>query len=152
MLTQCTQPVLYTTVSWSADYSWEDALHELQADILAFSRLGEVCVMGDLNAHTGDLDDRGEDGQGVLDAMGTMNGSPDASPHTSLAPRHTSDLSPACPAGRSLIDMCVSTGCVLLNGRAPGDPAGAPTFVGHDGTACGVIDYAIVSKFPFFSC
>jgi len=47
--------------------------------------------------------------------------------------------------------MCVSTWCVLLNGHAPGDPEGAATFVGRDGTSCSVVDYGIAfrSGYPF---
>lgn len=45
--------------------------------------------------------------------------------------------------------MCMSSGCVVLNGRSPGDIDSHPTFVGWQGGSTSVIDSGIVSR-PLF--
>jgi len=58
-----------------------------------------------------------------------------------------------CAVGQRLVDLCVcvASGCVILNGRAPGGQEGRPTFVGFDGLVSSVIDYGVVSRsmWPF---
>jgi hypothetical protein len=45
-----------------------------------------------------------------------------------------------------LVDLCVATKCLIMNGRAPGDEQAAATFVGWDGKVSTVVDYGIVSR------
>jgi hypothetical protein len=111
-------------------------------------RVGEVWVLGDSHAHTGMLDDRGGDSDGILDDMGGMGGAV----HSRLVPipaRANSDAKAPCEVGRRLVEMCVASKCVMLNGRAPGDEEGVSTFVGAQGSS--VIDYGIVSR-SLFPC
>jgi exonuclease III len=139
-------PPAGSKVAWSADITWEDTLNELQADVAAYSRLGEVCMLGDFNAHTDNLEDRGTACDSLLDDMGSMGGVVD-SRLIAIPVRTNSDRTPACAVGKRLVELCVATGCVFLNGRAPGDQEGRSTFEGGEGPS--VIDYGIVSRSLF---
>ena len=134
-------------VAWTAQQSVEDALQGLQADIAAYSRLGKVCLLGDFNAHTADLDDRGTECDGILDDMGGMGAV--RSRLIAIPARANSDRSDACAVGRQLVALCAASQCVLLNGRSPGDQDGQATFV--RGATSSVIDYGIVSR-SLFPC
>jgi hypothetical protein len=79
-------PPATSTVSWSRDFCWEDALCSVQQDIKAFSAVGEVCILGDFNAHTAVLDDRGTVCEGVSDDMGLMMGGAGTRPLVSIPP------------------------------------------------------------------
>ena len=46
--------------------------------------------------------------------------------------------------GRSLLDMCISSQCRILNGRTLGDTEGKPTSYQYNGSA--VVDYSIISQ------
>lgn len=140
-------PPATSRVEWSAEQrqGWKDVFSGLQADITHFSLQGEVCLLGDFNAHTGTLDDRGSLPQQLLDDLGVMGG---PAAHAVLPARQNSDTACPCQFGKLLVDLCVATDCVILNGRAPGDESGAFTFESSGGQGS-VIDYGIVSRACF---
>ena len=123
-----------------------DTFHELQSDVALLSQQGGVCVFGDMNALTGSLDDRAQEADGVIQDMG----SPAIATALRAVPdRRNSDVRPPNQAGRLLVELCNSAGCVLLNGRARGDEQGAPTHRPYGSRAGavrgGVLDYGLVS-------
>jgi len=108
-----------------------------------------VAFFGDFNAHTADLDDLAIPAQQLLDDMGVMGGAPAAAAAVNLQnlpARNNQCQYPACEFGMQLIDLCTSTGSVLLNGRAPGDQAGALTRFSAHTSRASVVDYGIVSS------
>lgn len=130
------------------DEGWQDMLAGLQADVQQFSVCGQVCMLGDFNAHTGVLDESGDAGAALLDDLGTMGHA--GVQAVSLPRRANSDSRPACLMGKALVRMCEVAGCVVLNGRAPGDEWGAPTrYPTAPGQQPSVIDYGIVSRALF---
>jgi len=82
--------------------------------------------MGDVNGHTGVLDDRGVESDAVLDDMGVMGGPRGQAPRQAIPLRASRDTMRPCAVGIRLVDLCVATGCVIFNGRAPGDEEGGP--------------------------
>lgn len=128
----------------------------LQSDAAAFGASGDVMLVGDFNARTGartEVDGvwDGLQGAGVVlpPAHGMRMGV--------LPDRASMDSSnPVTAQGKLLLDLCRTGGLAILNGRTPGDAAGAFTFVKprkQPGVvpaepavlARSVIDYVIVS-------
>eukprot|EP00775_Hariotina_reticulata_P009475 gene9475-biopygen11351 len=129
------------SVVWSGEQGWQDVFEQLTADIMQYKVSGHVCVLGDFNAHTGRLDDVGALAQAVLGELAVV--------HTDVGqlhvpPRCNQDSARPDQFGRALVQLCVSTGCFLLNGRASGDQGGACTYASR-GQPCSVIDYGLVS-------
>ena len=130
-------------VGWGEGGMWEDALAQLQVDVAAWHQAGEVLVLGDLNAHTGMLN---EIDVGAADAgMGAVGGG-------SVLPARVSQDARVCAAGRRLLEFCLDSRLALLNGRAHGDQAGECTFMaarrdgqGQPVVSRSVLDYGIVS-------
>ena len=116
-----------------------ETYHALQSDIALLQQQGEVCVLGDLNAHTGELDDRALDGAAVLDDLGAPGDQPAAVPA-----RHNSDTSPVNQSGRLLIELCTATewACPRRRDRRGDLPflqlAPGPGWRGCVGLCCGV--------------
>lgn len=103
--------------------------------------------MGDLNAHTGSLQES-VDAEQVLDCLG-MGGLVREEP---IPPRTNSDARPPDAYGQELVRVCQETGMLIGNGRAPGDAQGASTFFGvHGGVevTSSVIDYCLVDAAMF---
>jgi hypothetical protein len=105
-----------------------------------------VVLLGDFNAHTSTLDDRGVGGDGVFDEMGAMGQASAGGAAPTAPPRVNVDRTPPGDEGRLLVDSCVATKCLILNGRAQGDEQASATFVGWDGMVSTVVDYGIVSR------
>lgn len=118
-------PPISSEVEWRQSDGWVAAFESLHADFQTFQSHGPVFVFGDFNAHTGSADDTGWDSQQVLDSMGAVV--TDNLLVQAFPPRCNSDTTKVCEYGRLLLDLCVRSNCVLLNGRAPGDAEGQPT-------------------------
>jgi hypothetical protein len=105
-------------------------------------------LFGDFNAHTAQLDDVALPAQQLLDDMGVMGGATAAAAVNlqGLPARQNQCQYPACEFGVQLVDLCTSTGSIILNGRAPGDQDGAVTRFSAHTSRASVVDYGIVSS------
>lgn len=124
-----------------------DAYSALQADAVLLKAQGEILMLGDFNARTGCEDDRAMQADSVLDGMGAP--APPQSAVCTIPPRTNADSRPADHSGRLLLELCTSSGCVLLNGRARGDEHSSATcrpysLRGVQGDPS-VIDYGVVT-------
>jgi len=119
----CTCPLRSSSAEWGTGDGWVDAFEQLVADIRVFEQRGVVCLVGDFNAHTSTTDDTGIDSQQLLDAMGVPAGDPAILPMR-IPARVNPDAAAVCAFGKLLLNLCTTTGCVLLNGRpwGAGDP------------------------------
>jgi hypothetical protein len=128
-------PVVSVEWQQAGAEAWQDAYSDLQADVAAYQSLGEVCLFGDFNAHTATADDTGVAAQQVLDSMGVVAGQVAPVP---VPTRHSTDARPVCSFGQQLLALCSATDCIILNGRTPGDPTGAATFMSQRSVLGGV--------------
>ena len=112
----------------------------LAEDVRVASTLGEVCIVGDFNAHTNNCEAAADD---VLDDI--MR----ADPHGSVpSPRASPDKAPVDDRGELLLTFCQATGLAILNGREdiPGNSGTEPTSCGTTGTAVSVVDYVLYPR------
>ena len=111
----------------------------LETDILKFSQLGSVALLGDFNARTAEQED-------VL-----LNDSPADNHHLVLPDYYENDFE--CRRRRSmdrsvnsfvrkLLEICKGSRMRILNGRAVGDQIG--NFTSHQTKGQSVVDYAII--------
>jgi hypothetical protein len=116
----------------------EITLGQIENDISRLSNDGEIILMGDLNARTGTENDFIEN---------------DSDDHIGMENFYTADVEPpkrnnqdkgTNARGPQLLDMCVSTGLRILNGRIVGDSLGYFTCHKYDGSS--TVDYGIVSE------
>ena len=104
----------------------EAAFEGLRDNILSYKSIGPLFLLGDFNARVGPLPDVDHAVQTILDSMGLASDEV-VSSHIPLR-RHTQDTVGTDSFGRMLIaQCCIEAGCLLLNGRAPGDEQGACT-------------------------
>ena len=120
------------------------AFATLRNHTLAFQARGRALLMGDFNARVGC---RRDIQPAVEELLARTGGGPDAVSLGVPAERRTLDTTPPNQFGKLLLDsLCLPTGLVLLNGRAPAtvtandgwtfEPTGA-----HAGRSC--VDYAL---------
>jgi exonuclease III len=96
-------------------------------DISIYSDKGSCLVIGDMNAHTKlehDFIKYDADKNDVLQL-------PDSYIPDTCLTRRNSDTSKVNDHGKALLELCMSTGLCILNGRKFGDIFGSPTFYGH---------------------
>ena len=120
----------------------EDLFDLIEKDIVKYSDTGNILLMGDLNARTGnDLDfiqnDYRDNEIPLYD---------DYTPDLHIMSRLSSDLI-VSPRGRALNEMCIQAGIRILNGRCIGDLSG--NFTCHNYHGSSVVDYACVSESLF---
>ena len=116
-----------------------DLFDLIEQDILKFSKFGQIIIMGDLNARTGNDSDFiiNENFDSHMPLFN--NYCPDVDIFTRLSRDNT-----ILPRGRALNDMCIQTGLRILNGRCCGDYCGNLTCHNYNGSS--VVDYGIVSE------
>jgi endonuclease/exonuclease/phosphatase family metal-dependent hydrolase len=133
-----------SSVQWTTDGAAQLAFEQLKLDILKYRALGNVLVMGDFNARTGSLDDRGTEADELLARLGTAV--PTVSSTPGIPARASQDGSTVDAFGRMLIsEVAIEGGCILLNGRL--QEPGAPTCLRQQHgsvTSSTMIDYALV--------
>lgn len=133
-----------------------DPFEVLESDIIEISHLGEVMIVGDLNARTGL-----ECEQGVMEA-GTRQHAIDAEleavngllrdHNTSCrAPDRMSQDSITNKWGKKLLSLCGAAGLSILNGRVPGDMLGKYTYSSKaNENANSLVDYCICNTGMIF--
>ena len=111
----------------------------LEREVAEYTMQGDVILCGDLNARVGNL----------LDYI--MN---DSSPHieqyysgyesdNAIPQRKNQDVQ-TNTQGKRLINLCISSGIRILNGRHNGDPSGK--FTCYTPRGCSVVDYVVMSE------
>lgn len=106
----------------------------------------DVLVAGDLNAHTGTRQDSADHSailQAALCEAAEEILAPCAQQDPGFVPpaRASTCGATVCPQGSAVLDLCITTGLLIFNGRVEGDMEGSPTcFTGHTPT---LIDYAL---------
>jgi exonuclease III len=115
----------------------------LEKDILHFSNLGEIVLMGDLNGRTKRNPDY------ILhDSAKFMPHNRQYSTDLSLPPRKNLDVT-LNNRGNQILDLCISAKLRILNGRKPGDSLGYFTCFQYNGQS--TVDYGIASESFFES-
>ena len=120
--------------AWLSDTQWQ----LLETEIEKYKLLGQVVVLGDLNARAGQLKD-----YIALDAV------PDSMPNHVYSvdvstPRASQDLT-ANAYGKNLIDLCITTGLRIANGRC-GLDNGIGKFTCYTANGSSVVDYVLADS------
>ena len=122
--------------------------HALTTDVAEFQTSGPVLLLGDFNARTGrclETDVQATDELAALtERTGIAAGLATAHPALAHLQARRSCDAQVNAMGRDLLQMCKTSGLVILNGRLPGDEEGTWTFHGSRRRRS-VIDYAIAS-------
>lgn len=116
----------------------QHTLDFIEAEILEYSQLGSVMILGDLNARTGTKSDYVTQDADVVTIENLL-----VERDVELGSRLSQDLK-ICPRGNKLIDICVSAKLRILNGRIIGDTLGY--FTCHKNNGSSVVDYLIVQE------
>ena len=120
-----------------------DPYDDLQSELMHYSKLGRIMLMGDFNARKGLLSDSLGGSINDLQFLTNstdLNSNPDSETFTKL---HSLDQS-VNRYGRSLVNLCISNKLSILNGRVKGDLLGKFTCYKPNGAS--VVDYAILSN------
>ena len=143
--------IAYLPPSTSTVYKHEEGRLSADAHLAALSEgvsrygaRGKVLLLGDFNARTKGLDERGSntEGGGGMHFAGPVGGG-DARIHA-VGPRASADTV-ANGAGERLVALCRDQELLILNGRLPGDEGGALTFHALGRKADSQVDYHIAS-------
>jgi hypothetical protein len=124
--TQSSQEVIFDLI--------ENDLH-----VAKYSEKGNILIMGDLNARTSDDNDFIQNDSND----NTVQQYDDYTPDVEIINRFSRDTV-LLPRGRTLNDMCIQTGLIILNGRCIGDLTG--NFTCHNFHGSSVVDYACASE------
>ena len=132
---------------------------KLEVKISELKPVGDIIVMGDLNARTGNLKcvlNHASDNiavENVFHEQFTNDDpiTPSLLNNLGFAVRRTSQDKTVFDYGHKLIDLCTATNMCILNGRAFDDKnVGRLTCCNHRGQS--VVDYALVDKNVMYSC
>ena len=119
----------------------KNIFHKLDSDVIRFSRVGKVMIMGDLNAHINkkEHDYIANESADNLDDFVPNNYSIDNihRRRNTFMPQTTNEY------GKIILDLCISSQLRILNGRTLGDTRGKATFHGFNGSS--IDDYCICS-------
>ena len=118
-----------------------DIFQLIEADIAKYSQIGKCLVFGDFNGRTAMEPDFCENDENLSKFI-----SDDGTDSIDIAsPRNNSDYAPVDKNGRCLLDLCISSGLRILNGRVFGDSLGYHTCFSHNGNPS-TIDYFLASS------
>ena len=126
----------------SGNINRDDYFQLLEQDISLYKNQYSICLTGDFNARTGNINDFCQDVEGS-DAPGVDTNDfidSDYFPQIFCEKRVSNDKG-VNTYGKNLIDICKSTGIRIANGRFS-DISSKYTFIGSNGKS--VIDYVIV--------
>ena len=121
----------------SSKTSGLDIFDYLEKDIARFNKLGDILIMGDLNARSSQLKDFiDNDCNDHLQLPDYI--SIDKQCHRNNMDSHVNNY------GKVLVEMCCNSNCKILNGRVPGDSMGR--FTSHQYGGSSTVDYGIISS------
>ena len=113
-----------------------DILHLFESDIIKYSKLGSIVVMGDTNARTGTEYD-------CIDNYNCHILVPFDMCKTSFIRKRKSQDLTVCPRGKDLLELCIKANLSILNGKTCGDMLGKYTSFQYNGNS--VLYYCIFS-------
>ncbi|CAG2190183.1 unnamed protein product [Mytilus edulis] len=115
---------------------------KLERDISKFSLMGDIMVMGDLNAHInkGEQDFIVNDSDHVLDNFLPLNYVADNIQKF----RNTEIHQNTNEYGKNIVDLCIDAQLRILNGRTIGDSIGKTTY--HNYIGASIDDYCICNS------
>ena len=120
-----------------------DPYSELQSNLIKYSKLGKVMLMGDFNSRKGQLSESIDEND--MSASQFIDGSDTFELRTGYHIPHSHSMDKTVNKyGRSLINLCASNNLCILNGRIQGDRFGK--FTCHKSNGASVVDYAILSN------
>ena len=123
----------------NSNYYDSELFEELENDISEFSSMGQIVLLGDLNARTGKYNDHIADDK--IDAL-------PASLETSFIPIYRNNCDNVLnDHGKHFLQICKNLDLRILNGRIRGDSLGNITFHGRLGVS--VVDYIICDQLSF---
>lgn len=115
-----------------------DPLELIEEDIIQYSKLGNILLVGDLNARTSDAPDYiCNDSDRFIPIYDDY--SLDESPKKRISQDNQLDT-----RGKHLLEICIESKLRILNGRCLGDTLGSFTCHTYNGSS--VVDYAIASE------
>ena len=121
-----------SVVMCNSESQWET----LEAEVVEYVSKGRVLICGDLNARTGE-------GKDFIDNDAPVPIDFHAYLPDKELPRVSKDKYTNYQ-GRQLLDMCLSSGLRIVNGRLKGDVQG--NYTCYTPRGCSVVDYLIVSN------
>ena len=120
-----------------------DPFETLESGVRRYSDLGEILVLGDLNARSADRKDFAMDIDIFDKYIDSVNGIDMFYSVQQLLPRASIDKE-VNASGEKLLDLCKSSNLMICNGRMfNGADVGHFTFMSEKG--CSLIDYALVT-------
>ena len=122
-------------------HSETDCLNTLEQQVQHFSTLGNIIIMGDLNARTSCNNDH------IIDDTDKFLNNYLPYNIDKALPRRASQDKIVNDRGSNLLDLCISSSLRILNGRKPGDSLGYFTCHKYNGSS--LVDYGIVSESLF---
>ncbi|XP_071137071.1 uncharacterized protein [Mytilus edulis] len=117
-----------------------DDLLNLEAEIANYSKYGDIALIGDFNARTGEQADYIENENNSSQFLQDML----PQDYDLDSPIKRNNLDILNQQGNNLLNMCLSSRLRILNGRYLGDSLGYHTYFSKNG--CSTVDYAILSK------
>ena len=117
-----------------------DDLLNLEAEIANYSKYGDIALIGDFNARTGEQADYIENENNSIQFLQDML----PQDYDLDSPIKRNNLDILNQQGNNLLNMCLSSRLRILNGRYLGDSLGYHTYFSKNG--CSTVDYAILSK------
>ena len=121
----------------------KDYINELEEDVNCYKQEGDVLLVGDFNARTGNL----QDTVNFSKYFDRSNDITDCSTNSHVLPLRKSEDNVETCRGRDLIDFCISQDMYVVNGRKLGDTFGKSTCFQWNGTSA--VDYLIAQKHAF---
>ena len=137
---------VYLNPSTSSYQSNEDVLHLVSLDIAKYSKDGKCILLGDLNGRTGTGKDFAECESHIQIHDRTPVPEDYEYNTESLPLRRNQDVELPDGRGKDILDLCISTGLRILNGRMIGDWYGRFTCYAAHASKPSTIDYCLVHK------
>ena len=137
---------VYLVPEGSSYLNWtnSDPFSLLEFDISKYKDLGQILLTGDFNARTANLKDYIDS---ELDSCDSLPLPKDYICNTFNIERNSNMDKIVNNYGRNLMDLCIASDVIVLNGRTKGDMLGKFTCYEYNGQS--VVDYHVVSKTLF---
>ena len=133
------KPLAVGFIYFPPNHSANDYFQELENDLIWLATTHETIVMGDFNAHTNNCSDYSFDEHFNEEEMVIS----DSIRNKYVRQRSSMDTRPLNEYGKQLLDVCITSNHLILNGRADGDKLGKFTRITEESR--GVLDYALCS-------
>ena len=117
----------------------EDLFDLLYTGILKYNAIGNVIVCGDLNARCGNLLDHTEYDFSDVDIVEDV-----CTAVEPIVKQRKSEDTKINQYGKRLIDLCIASSLLIVNGRSVSDPTGSFTYYTYNRSS--VVDYVLCRR------